>query len=72
MTGNVVPFGGHTRHDINPDGVLEGAKGKLNKVLVLGEGDDVGEWFAASTSNTGELLSLIERFKFKLLSGDFG
>ena len=66
---NVVNFGGYTRLDIDPDSVLEGAKGKLSKVLVIGcEEDDL--YMATSTTSKPEILYLIEQLKFKLLNGD--
>lgn len=72
MGSNVVPFTGKTTLDIDPDGVLEGAKGELEQVLVLGFDEDGEYYFASSTSNIGTLLRLIETFKFDLLSGEFG
>lgn len=69
---NVIPIGGYTRLDIDPDKVLEGAKNKLSKVLVIGyESESDNIYFAASTSNTAELLFMLEKFKFKVLRGDF-
>jgi len=67
----VTPIGGYTRLDISPDNVLEGAKNKLHKVLVIGRCHDDEDYFAASTASKQELLYMLERFKFKLLIGDF-
>lgn len=69
---NVIPIGGYTRLDIDPDKVLDGAKDKLSSVLVIGYENDTGEtYFASSTSNTAELLFMLEKFKFQVLRGDF-
>ena len=71
---NVIQFSGDTRLDIDPDKVLEGAKGELKSVLVIGEckDNDGRHWFASSTTDAGQLLWLIETFKHKLMAGDFG
>jgi hypothetical protein len=59
-----------TKSHIDPDSVLEGAKGKLSKVIVMGyEGDYL--YLASSSSSRQEILYLIEQFKFKLFNGDF-
>jgi hypothetical protein len=67
----IVKFPGHTRNDIDPDNVLEGAKGQLNCVLVLGSGTDGNDWFAASTGDKAVLLLLCEQFRHDLLDGRF-
>ncbi|MDD1627777.1 MAG: hypothetical protein LUQ26_09945 [Methylococcaceae bacterium] len=69
---NVIPIGGYTRLDIDPEGVIEGAKDKLTSVLVLGYEEDGSLYAAASTADTGHLLLLMERFKFSILNGDYG
>lgn len=69
---NVVQFTGLTTLDINPDGVLESAVGKLDQVWVIGIGKDGEDYIASSTSNTKDFLMLIETVKFKLMRGDFG
>jgi hypothetical protein len=71
QTDNVINFPGYTKLDIDPDGVLEGAKGKLDTVLVLGTCHNGDDWLAASTSNPADLLMLVEQFKFRLLNGEF-
>jgi cell wall assembly regulator SMI1 len=68
---NVVPFGGYTRLDINPEGVLEGAKGKLGSVLVLGYDGDGKLYAASSTADLGSLILLMEKFKHKVVVGDY-
>lgn len=67
---NVIPGNFRTRLDINPDDVLEGAKGHVDKVLILGTCEE-GNYVAASTGDKGTLLFMIELFKTKLLNGDF-
>jgi hypothetical protein len=71
MSDNVINGHFRTRLDIDPAGVLDGAKGKVNQVLVLGNCEDGELYVAASTAKKETLLYLIERFKFKLLHGDF-
>lgn len=73
---NIIPFNGYTRNDIDPDdidpdGVLEGAKGQLSAVLVIGRCEDGDNYAAASTTDKGKLLLMIEEFKLRLLDGDF-
>lgn len=67
MTAEIKSFTGNTRLDIEPDGVLESAKGELAQVLVVGW--DTGDflYMASSTSKVGEILLLLELAKEKLL-----
>ena len=68
----MIPFGGYTRLEIDPDKVLGGAVGVgLEDVLVLGTKPDGTVYAASSSSNVAETLLLIETFKFKLLNGDY-
>jgi hypothetical protein len=57
--------------DIPTERVLEAAKGKLKRVLVIGtEDDESGDfYFCSSTSNKKEVLWLIDNFKNQLLNG---
>ena len=68
---NIYKFTGETRNDINPDDVLDGAKGQCENVLIVGNDSEGNLYVAASTAKVSELLRLIETFKFKLLNGDF-
>ena len=67
MTDNVIPFGGITRLDIDPDRVLTGAVGKLECVVVVGLGKDGEEYFASSMADGADALWYLERCKKKLL-----
>ena len=69
---NVIPMGGYTKLPIDPNNVLEHAKDNLNFVFLAGFDKDGNEYFAASGTDINETLYLIERFKFKLLNGEFG
>ena len=67
MTDNVVDFDGITKLDIPPDRILEGAKGKLQSVAIVGYDEDGEEYFASSQADGGEVLWLLERCKLNLL-----
>lgn len=57
---NVVPFTGLTKVRLEPDHVLESAKGKLQDVIVIGW-DEGGEfWASSSETSCAQLLWLIE------------
>ena len=64
---NVVPIGGVTRLDLPVDRVLEGAKGTLDGVVILGYSEDGGEYFASTYADGGDVLWLLERCKHLLL-----
>ena len=68
---NVIPLGGYTKLDIEPDKVLDSALGQLEQVLVIGYNENGDNYFASSTSDIGKLLRMIETFKFNLMNGDF-
>lgn len=65
--GDVVDFNGYTRLDIEPDKVLEGAKGKLDKVVVVGVNKDGEMWFSSSTSKLETILYLLKKAEKLLL-----
>lgn len=69
----VIAFPGNTKLDIDPADVLDAAKANaVSPVLVLGMWND-GELYAAgSTSDMALLILLLEKFKHKVLSGDYG
>ena len=62
-----------TTDDIDPNLVLTAAVDKLKTVVVLGwENDENGTMYVAgSTSDGPDLLWLVEKFKHKLLAGDY-
>lgn len=53
---------------VDPNAVLEGAKGKLRNVMVCGWGED-GELYVASSHGAAEAVFLIETAKLSLLPG---
>lgn len=66
----VLDFTGGTTVDIPPNKVLKGAiEQDLASVLVIGEDKKGDLYIAGSTSNVPEILFLLERFKFIILSG---
>ena len=67
MSDNVIPFNGITSLDIDPDMVLDEAKG-LESVIVIGYTKDGEEYFASSVADGGEVLWQLERSKLKLLT----
>jgi len=68
MTGKVIPFGGVTKLDLDPDLVLENCKGEFEGVVLLGW-DKNGELFFSSTyADGGTVLWLLEQCKVRLLA----
>jgi len=68
--GKLLHFTGETLVPIPPDQVLEGAKGKLDYVVVLGWTASGEVYVASSTSKLPDALWLIEQAKLELLDGD--
>lgn len=66
--GKVIPLGGVTRLDLPPDRILEGAKGQLEGVVVMGWDKDGGQYFASSYAAGPEVLWLLESCKQSLLN----
>ena len=66
---NVIDFTGYTVGDIPPDSVLEGATGKLKRVIIIGveDTDDMKYYFATSGGSNAEVLWDVEQFKLFLL-----
>lgn len=69
MSDNVIMFTGQSYLDLNPDMVLEEAKGELSEVIVLGFTKDGGEYLSGSHASGPNALWLLERLKLHLLSG---
>ena len=70
--GNVTIMGGRTKLDLPVQRIMDGVDAdKLESILILGWDKD-GELFAASsTPRVGEMLHLMEMFKYELLSGAY-
>ncbi len=62
---NVVNFTGITTLDLDPDRILEAAKGELESVVIVGYGRAAGgsqiEYFASSISDGGTAAWLLHR-----------
>jgi hypothetical protein len=67
MSDNVIPFGGITRLDIDPDVVLKAAIGKLERVVIAGMDKDGNEYFAASMADGADALWYLKRCEKTLL-----
>lgn len=67
MSNNVIPLNNITRLDLPPDRVLDGAKGKMSGLVILGYDTEGNEYFASTYADGGEVLWLLERCKINLL-----
>ena len=67
MTNNVLFFTGATSIPLDPDRVLEAAKGKLERVMVLGFTEE-NLYVASSHTEIAEAVLLLELAKDQLLS----
>lgn len=65
--GEVVDFNGITKLDLDPDRVLDSAKGKLDSAVVIGFDKDGDLYFASSKADGGDVLWLLEKAKKELL-----
>jgi hypothetical protein len=65
--GKVVRFTGATTLDLDPDAVLEAAKGELSEVIILGFTHDGDDWMSGSHASGPNALWLIERLKHRLM-----
>lgn len=64
--GEIVSFRGVTKHDLDPDIVLENTKGQLTDFVILGYDTD-GEFFFSSTmADGGDVMWMLELAKIKL------
>jgi hypothetical protein len=69
---HIIPISCSTKLDLPASRVLEKAiDAELNVVLVLGFSEDGDLYAASSTGNEGMLLRLLEKFKHKLMAGDY-
>jgi hypothetical protein len=64
---NVIPFGGITRLDIDPDNVLKNAIGKMERVVIAGVDKDGNEYFAASMADGADALWYLKRCEKMLM-----
>jgi hypothetical protein len=67
VSAEIITLNMETWLDIPADRVLEGVMGKLSTVLLVGYDSDEQPYFAASTSNKGDMLLMIERLRKRLL-----
>lgn len=65
--GEVVDLGVITTLALDPERVIESAKGKLERVIIIGRTLDGKEYFASSDPDGGTALWDMERAKLKLL-----
>jgi hypothetical protein len=68
--GKVIQFTGVTKHDLDPDIVLENLKGQLEGFVLIGYTPDGEEYFSSTYADGGTALWLIERCKKALLNID--
>ena len=65
---NVIAFNRPTYLDLSPDKVLEGAKDRLEGVVIIGYDNAGGEYFASSYASRERMLWLAERLKVRLMA----
>ena len=70
MSDRVIPLNNITYLDIEPDRILEAAKGKLDSVVILGYDKDDNEYFASSIADGSDVLWLMRRCEKQLLETD--
>lgn len=63
----IVPIGGITKLDLPADRILEGAKGKLEGVVVIGLNNDGELYCASSYADGGSVLWLLEACKTRMM-----
>jgi hypothetical protein len=64
---NVIPLNNITKLDLPVDRVLNGAKERLEGVVLIGYDKDGDEYFASTYADGGKVLWLLERTKKALL-----
>jgi hypothetical protein len=67
MTAAIIEFPGATFLDLEPERVLDGAKDRLESVLVIGFDKDGQLYMAGSESDAGAMLLLLELAKARLM-----
>lgn len=68
MTAKIIPIGGVTRLDLDPDVVLENLKGELEGFVLCGYTKDGEEFFSSTYADGGDALWLLKRCERALLS----
>lgn len=63
----VIDFTSATTLSLDPDRVLEAAKGKMESVVVIGFTLDGAEYFASSDADGADVLWHLERAKHRLM-----
>ena len=63
----VVNFGGITKLDLDPDRILEAAKGQMLQVVICGLDKEGMRYFASSQADGGEVLWHLERARHALM-----
>ena len=66
--GTVIRFTGITKHDLQPNVVLDGAPRDLKSVFIMGFDKDGDVYFASSNADGGDLMWLMESAKLHLLN----
>jgi hypothetical protein len=66
--GKVIPIGGITKLDLDPDVILENNKGEFEGVVIIGYSKDGVERFISTYADGGTVLWLLERCKKRLLA----
>lgn len=65
----IIQFTGKTKNEIEPDVILEKAKGNVIECLVIGFQPEGKLYFAGSTGDVGQILTMIELAKKQLMDG---
>lgn len=68
MTAKIIPIGGITRLDLEPDVILENLKGKLQGFVLCGYTKEGEEFFSSTYADGGDALWLMKRCEKALLS----
>lgn len=65
--GEVVDFTGETLSDIEPDQILESAKGKMSSLILIGELKDGEYYWSSSTFDIGAILLDLKKLEHYLI-----
>ena len=63
----ILDFTGTTKGDIDPDAILEAAKGRVSDVILLGYDENGEEYFASAKADVTAILWLLKRYEKYLL-----